>query len=152
MAEEIAVGQEAPDFTLRDDENQEFTLSSLRGRTVVLIFYPNDFSPVCEGEMCEIRDTWSDWEGTNATVFGISRDSIWSLRAWKEAKGLKNRFLSDMNGAVAQKYGAWNDRGFANRVTVVIDKNGRIAYTDQTENPGVARNQREVVMAAARAG
>ena len=152
MADTPQVGQEAPDFTLRDEQNQEVKLSDLRGQTVVLEFFPHAFSPVCEGEMCTIRDTWSEWEGTNATVFGISRDSIWSLRAWKEAKGLKNRFLSDMNGAVAQKYGAWNDRGFANRVTVVIDKNGKIAYLDQTENPGVARNQREVVMAAAKAG
>ena len=103
MAETLQLGQEAPDFRLRDEQNQEVKLSDLRGQTVVLQFFPNAFSPVCEGEMCEIRDIWSEFEGTGATVFGISRDSIWALRAWKEAKGLKNRFLSDMNGAVAQK-------------------------------------------------
>ena len=150
MAATLQVGQEAPDFTLRDEQGQEVRLSDLRGQTVVLIFFPNAFSPVCEGEMCEIRDIWSEFAGTGATVFGISRDSIWSLKAWKEAKGLKNRLLSDMNGEVARRYGAWNEQGgFANRLTVVIDKNGKIAWTDQTESPRMARNQRDLVQALA---
>ncbi len=64
MADTIQVGQPAPDFTLRDEQNQEVKLSDLRGQKVVLMFYPLDFSPVCQNEMCEVRDRWSDWEGT----------------------------------------------------------------------------------------
>jgi peroxiredoxin len=149
---EIQVGQEAPDFTLRDEANQEVKLSDLRGQTVVLMFYPFDFSPVCQGEFCEVRDMWSDWEGTGATVFGISRDSVWAHKAWKEQQAFKHRLLADMNGDVARQYGAWNDRGFANRRTVVIDKEGKVTSLDQTENPGVARDQKEVLAAASRAG
>ena len=152
MAETPQVGEEAPDFTLRDETNQPVKLSDLRGQTVVLVFFPLAFSPICEGEMCEIRDIWSEFEGTGATVFGISRDSTWALKAWKEQKGLKNRFLSDMLGEVARTYGAWNEqRGIAERLTVIIDKDGKIAWTDRTENAGVARNQRSAVEALATA-
>jgi peroxiredoxin len=153
MADEIQVGQQAPDFTLRDEQNQEVKLSDLRGQTVVLMFYPLDFSPICEGEFCELRDTWSDWEGTGATVFGISRDSVWTHKAWKEAKGFKHRLLADMNGAVARLYGAWNEaRGIANRRTVVIDKEGSVIALDETANPGVVRDQKEILAATSRAG
>lgn len=149
MAGTLQVGQEAPDFTLKDEQNQDVKLSELRGQAVVLEFFPLAFSPICEGEMCSIRDNWSEWEGTGATVFGVSRDSVWSLKAWKEQKGLKNRFLADMNGQVARQYGAWlEERGIAKRVTVVIDKTGKVSYSSETENPGVARNQQEIIAAA----
>jgi peroxiredoxin len=151
VADAVQVGQEAPDFTLRDDEGQDFTLSSQRGKTVVLMFYPHDFSPVCEGEMCSVRDAWSDWEETGATVIGISRDSIWAHRAWKQQQGFKQKLLADMKGEVARLYGAWNEeRGNANRKTIVIDKEGRITALDQTEHAGIARDMPEM-MAAARA-
>ena len=153
MAGTPQVGEQAPDFTLRDESGQEVKLSDQRGKTTVLVFFPLAFSPICEGEMCEIRDNWSEFEGTGAQVFGISRDSGFALKAWKEAKGLKNRFLADMKGDVARLYGAWNeDRAIANRLTVVIDKDGKVTWTDQTPNPGVARNQHDAAQAAARAG
>ena len=152
MAGELQIDQEAPDFTLRDEQNQPVTLSELRGQTVVLMFYPLDFSPVCEGEFCQVRDMWSEFEGTGATVVGISRDSVWTHKAWKEQKGFKHRLLSDMKGEVARLYGAWNEeRGVANRRTIVVDKQGRISAIDQTEHNGIARNQHEVIAAAARA-
>ena len=152
MSDEIQVGQPAPDFTLRDEQNQEVKLSDQRGQKVVLMFYPLDFSPICEGEFCEVRDRWSDWEGTGATVFGISRDSVWAHKAWKEQQGFKHRLLADMNGAVASLYGAWNaERGIANRRTVVIDMDGVITAIDQTANPGVARDQGELIVAATQA-
>lgn len=153
MSDQIQVGQPAPDFTLRDEQNQEVKLSDLRGQKVVLMFYPLDFSPICEGEFCEVRDRWSDWEGTGATVFGISRDSVWAHKAWKEQQGFKHRLLADMNGAVARLFGAWNEeRGIANRRTIVIDKNGVIVAIDQTANPGVARDQGELMVATTQAG
>lgn len=150
MSETPQVGQEAPDFTLKDEQNQEVTLSTLRGKPVTLVFYPLAFSPVCEGEMCEIRDMWSDFEGSGATVLGISRDSVYTLKAWKEAKGLKNRLLADMKGEVASKYGAWNDKiGIAERLTVVIDKDGMVAWTDRSGGIGIARNQHSAAEALA---
>ena len=153
MSDEIQVEQPAPDFTLRDEQNQEVKLSDLRGQKVVLMFYPLDFSPICEGEFCEVRDRWSDWEGTGATVFGISRDSVWAHKAWKEQQGFKHRLLADMNGAVARLFGAWNEeRGIANRRTIVIDKDGVIVAIDQTANNGVVRDQQELMVATTQAG
>ncbi len=152
MADELRQGQAAPDFTLRDEQNQEVKLSDLRGQTVVLMFFPNAFSPICEGEFCDLRDSWDAWAATGASVFGISRDNPWALKAWKEQQHFPARFLSDMNGAVAREYGAWNERGFANRRTVVIDKESTIIALDETANPGVARDQmklREAVTSAA---
>src|SRR5262249_47856215 len=110
------------------------------------VFYAMDFSGVCEGEMCEIRDMWSDFEGTDAEVFGVSRDSVYAHKAWKEAKGFKHRLLSDMKGDVAKKYGTWNeDVGVANRLTVVIDREGKGAWTDQSETLGPARDRRAML-------
>jgi peroxiredoxin len=80
----VAVGQEAPDFTLPNENNEKITLSSLRGSPVVLVFYPLDFSPLCTNEMCAIRDDYSAFQEKGAKVFGISRDSVWTHRAFKE--------------------------------------------------------------------
>ena len=152
MTDEIEVGQTAPDFTLRDEQNQEVKLSDLRGQSVVLMFYPLDFSPICQGEFCEVRDSWAAWDATGAQVFGISRDSVWAHKAWKEQQSFRHRLLSDMNGAVARMYGAWNEeRGFANRRTVIIGPDGTIVGLDETANPGVVRDQsklREVATGA----
>ena len=153
MAGDLQVGQDAPDFTLRDDEGQEFTLSSLRGRTVVLMFYPKDFSPLCEGEMCSVRDAWSDWSETGAVVIGISRDSHWAHRAWKQQQGFKHKLLADIKGEVSRLYGAWNEaRGHANRKTIVIGPDGRIAALDETEHAGIARDFDQILSAAKATG
>jgi len=146
---ELQVGQEAPDFALRDESRQEVKLSDFRGKKrVVLVFYPFDFSIPCQGEMCEIRDMWADVEGTDAEVFGISRDSIHAHKAWKEQQGFKHRLLADMKGDVARSYGAWNDAvGVAERLTVIIDKDGKVEWTDRSENLGTARDQQSMLSA-----
>ena len=129
----VSVGQEAPDFTLRNEDNQPVKLSDLRGNPVVLVFYPLDFSPVCTSEMCAIRDDYSAFQAKGAQVFGISRDSTWTHKAFREKEGLKYSLLADMNGAVAKQYGAWNDAlGLAERVTVVIDKSGVVQHVEQS--------------------
>ena len=143
----VSVGQEAPDFTLRDENNQEVTLSSLRGAPVVLVFYPLDFSPLCTNELCGIRDDYSMFEDKGAKVFGISRDSTWTHKAFIQKEGLKHSLLADMKGAVAQLYGAWNDTfGLAERLTVVIDKDGIIRYVIHN---GVAQGRDHKEAAAA---
>jgi len=126
---EVAVGQEAPDFTLRDENNQEVTLSALRGTPVVLVFYPLDFSPICTNELCAIRDDFSAFEAKGAKVFGISRDSTWTHKAFKEHVKLTVSLLADMSGKVARLYGCWNEQiGIAERMTVVIGADGVVRY------------------------
>jgi peroxiredoxin len=125
----VAVGQEAPDFTLRDENNNEVTLSALRGSPVVLVFYPLDFSPICTNELCAIRDDYSAFESKGAKVFGISRDSMWTHRAFKEKENISHSLLVDMKGEVARLYGAWNEAAaIAERLTVVIDGDGVVQY------------------------
>ena len=143
----VSVGQEAPDFTLRNESNQEVTLLSLRGAPVVLVFYPLDFSGFCTSEMCAIRDDYSAFQDKGATVFGISRDSVFTHKAFIEKEGLTHSLLADMKGNVAQLYGCWNEAvGTAERMTVVIDKDGIISYVIHN-NAGQVRDHREAVAA-----
>ena len=143
----VVVGQEAPDFTLKDETNQEVTLSSLRGNPVVLVFYPLDFSPACTSEMCAYRDDLSLFEGKGAQILGISRDSTWTHRAFKEKEGLKHRLLADMKGTVARIHGCWNEAaGIAERLTVVIDRDGKITYVEHN-SPAQIRDQKKALAA-----
>jgi len=145
----VEVGQEAPDFTLRNENNQEVTLSSLRGKPVVLVFYSLDFSPYCTTEMCAYRDDYSLFEGKGAQIFGISRDSSWTHKAFKEREGLSRSLLADMKGQVAQLYGCWNEAaGIAERLTVVIDSEGTIRYVEHN-SPGQIRDQKNALAALA---
>ena len=125
----IAVGQEAPDFTLPNEDGEEITLSALRGSPVVLVFYTFDFSGICTGELCEIRDDYSEWMDLGAQVFGISRDSRFSHAAYKEAHQLPYSLLADIKGEAAKAYDTWNEGLWAaERLTVVIDKDGAIGH------------------------
>jgi len=131
---EIAVGKEAPDFTLPDENGQKVRLADQRGSPVVLVFHPAAFSSVCTDELCAYRDDYSEFEAKGAEVFSISRDTHWTLKAWKEAMGFKHTLLSDMKGEVARLYGCWNEElALAERLTVVIDKDGVIRYTTRSE-------------------
>ena len=145
----VKVGDEAPDFTLRDENNQEVKLSSLRGTPVVLVFYPLDFSGRCTSEMCAIRDDYSAFQERGATVFGISRDSMFSHKAFIEKEALKHSLLADMKGEVARLYGCWNEAaGVAERMTVVIDKDGIIQYVIHNA-AGQVRDHKEAIAALA---
>ena len=125
----VQVGQEAPDFTLRDENNQQVALSSRRGSPVVLVFYPADFSPMCTSELCGIRDDFSAFEAKGAKVFGISRDSRFVHAEFKRKEGFTHSLLADLKGEVAQQYGCWNEAAAsADRVTFVIDRAGKIAF------------------------
>jgi peroxiredoxin len=130
----IEVGKEAPDFTLPDENSQPVRLRDLRGSPVVLVFYPADFSPVCTNEMCGYRDDYSHFQAKGARVFGISRDSVWAHKAFRENLGLKYGLLSDPKGDVSRLYGTWNeDLALAERLTVVVDKDGIIRYVTRSE-------------------
>ncbi len=138
----VQVGQEAPDFTLKSDSFQDVTLSSLRGKPVVIFFYPLAFSPFCTTEACAYRDDTSLFESKGAQILGISRDSVFTQKAFKEKEGLTYTLLADMKGAVAQLYGCWNEAaGVAERLTVVVDRDGKITYVEHN-GPGQIRDQK----------
>jgi peroxiredoxin (alkyl hydroperoxide reductase subunit C) len=145
----VEVGKPAPDFTLRDENNQEVKLSDLKGSPVVLMFYPLDFSPLCTKEHCAMRDNlYKDFQKAGAKVYGISRDSTWTHKAFREKERLDYSLLADMNGKVAQDYGAWNDQiGLAERLTVVIDERGNVKYTQRSENMATERDQSKALEA-----
>lgn len=125
----LEVGQQAPDFTLVDENNEQVTLSALKGSPVVLMFYPFDFSGTCTAENCEIRDNYAGWQAKGAKVFGISRDSRFSHAVFKQQEHFTHSLLADLKGEVATKYGCWNEAAAsADRATFVIDREGKIAF------------------------
>ena len=143
---ELQVGEQAPDFTLRDENGTSVHLADLHGQVVVLMFYPLDFSPVCTGEMCEIREHFPEVESAGAKLYGISRDSIYTHKAFKEKEHLQQSLLADMKGDVARQYGAWNENaGLAERLTVVIGKDGAIKFTDRSPAIPTPRDQQKLL-------
>ena len=139
----LSVGDVAPDFTLSNQFGEEVTLSSFRGnKPVVLVFYPMSFTGICTGELCELRDNLSMFKDKNVELMGISVDSSPTHKVFAEQENYDFSLLSDMwpHGAVASKYGVFlEDKGFANRGTFIIDKDGKIAAQFVTE-PGQARD------------
>jgi peroxiredoxin (alkyl hydroperoxide reductase subunit C) len=140
----IAVGAVAPDFTLKDENNQDVTLSDFRGeKNVLLVFYPFAFSGVCNGELCEIRDNIGDFLNDDAELLAISVDAPYAHKAWATQQGYQFRQLSDFwpHGEVARAYGVFNeDRGFALRGTFLIDREGIVRFAEMNQ-PGEARDQ-----------
>jgi mycoredoxin-dependent peroxiredoxin len=140
----IEVGADAPDFTLRDQNNQEVRLSDFRGRrAVLLVFYPLAFTGTCQGELCQVRDNLSDFANDEVQVLTVSVDSPYAHKIWADREGYDFPLLADFwpHGAVAQAYGVFNaDRGFANRGTFLIDQDGVVRFAEMNE-PGQARDQ-----------
>jgi peroxiredoxin Q/BCP len=125
----MTVGDQATDFTLKDGDGADWTLNDHRGKTVVLLFYPGDNTPVCTRQMCSVRDHWSEYQATGAEVVGISTDTVESHQGFAEKHSLPLRLLSDQDGKVSAQYGmkSWLP-GRAARGVVVIDKDGKIAH------------------------
>jgi peroxiredoxin len=140
----VDVGGEAPDFVLRDQNNQEVRLSDFRGRkAVLLVFYPLAFTGTCQGELCSVRDNIGDFQSDTLQVLTVSVDSPYAHKVWAEREGYDFPLLSDFwpHGAVAQAYGVFNEtRGFANRGTFLIDTAGVVRFAEQ-HAPGQARDQ-----------
>jgi peroxiredoxin len=138
----LQVGEQAPDFTLKDQNNQERTLSELRGdRNVLMVFYPLAFSGICTGELDQLRDDLAAF--TDVQVLAVSVDSVYTLKAWSNQRGYDFPLLADFwpHGKVAQDYGVFNDRaGIANRGTFLVDTDGVIRFAEMKQ-PGEARDQ-----------
>jgi peroxiredoxin len=147
----VEVGDEAPDFTTRDENLEEFTLSQLRGHNVVLVFYPLAFSPMCTKELVDIAAQADKYDAAGAEVVGVSVDSPYVLKAFKRDEHLNAHLVSDFHpkGAIAKQYGAYIDEaGIATRATFVIDKDSKVAQKIVT-HPGQARSQEEYFEALA---
>ena len=139
----VAVGEQAPDFTLRDQNNEEFSLSAYRGKQAVLIiFYPLAFTGICTGELCSVRDDLHTFQNDDVQVVSISVDSVYSHKIFSEREGYEFPLLADFwpHGAVAQRYGVFNeDAGFANRGTFLVDKSGVVRFAE-LNGPGEGRD------------
>jgi peroxiredoxin len=141
----ITAGQVAPDFTLKGSDDKEYTLSQLRGKTIVLAFYPLDFSPVCTKENTCFRDDLAAFNTANAQVFGISVDSVWAHKAFARDLGLSYPLLADFHpkGDVAKKFGLYlEDKGITARATVIIDKDGTVRHVEVYDIPQQRDNRK----------
>ena len=135
----IAVGDQAPDFTLRDQDGEKVSLSDFRGKKVLLVFYPLDFSPVCTDQLSIYQEVKPEIEAKGVELLGISVDSFFAHKAFQEKLGLDTRLLSDFEpkGEVARAYGSYVEKmGFANRTLVLVDEEGKVAWTHEADNPG----------------
>jgi mycoredoxin-dependent peroxiredoxin len=139
----ISAGREAPDFTLKDQNGQLVALSALRGRNVLLVFFPLAFTGICQGELDEIKDNLSRYVNDDTVTLAISVGPPPTHKVWATQSGFTFPVLSDFwpHGAVAKDYGVFNDdTGFANRGTFVVDRTGVIRFAEM-KGPGEARNQ-----------
>ncbi|MBK6832958.1 MAG: redoxin domain-containing protein [Bacteroidetes bacterium] len=136
----------APDFSLFNTEKKKITLSELKGKNVVLLFFPLAFTSTCTAELCSMRDNLATYNGLNAEVFGISVDSLFSLGKFKEEQKLNFDLLSDFNKTASKDYKTIYDtfvcemRGVSKRSAFVIDKKGILKYIEVLENAGEIPN------------
>jgi peroxiredoxin len=136
----IAVGDAAPDFTLLDQDGAETSLADFRGRKVLLVFYPGDFSPVCSDQFTLYQEgVAGELAAAGIEPVGISVDSFFAHKAFQEKLGFHTKLLSDFEpkGEVAKAYGSYFEpMGFANRTLVLIDEDGKVAWTYESPSPG----------------
>jgi peroxiredoxin len=132
MASPLAAGTPAPDFTLNVTPDQKLSLSELRGRPVVLVFYPADWSPVCGDQVGLYNEMRSEFARYNAEILGVSVDGSWCHEAFAKDRHLHFPLLADFEpkGAVSKLYGVYRSNdGTSERALFVIDKNGVIAWS-----------------------
>jgi peroxiredoxin len=128
----VEIGDEAPDFELRDQDKAPVRLSSFRGsKNVVLVFYPLSFTGVCQTELCAIRDEIDDFSGDDVVTLAVSVDSTAVHKKWADEQGYAFPLLADFwpHGGVAERYGVLDEKsGLALRGTFIIDKAGTVVY------------------------
>jgi thioredoxin-dependent peroxiredoxin len=150
----IEEGQQAPDFTLPDQDGNDVTLSELRGRTVVLYFYPKADTPGCTTQACGVRDHLPAYEDAGAVVLGVSPDPVDAVKKFHDKQNLNFTLLADEDHAVCERYGVWAEKSMygrtywgALRATFVIDPEGRVATVIPKVSP---KTHDDVVLAALR--
>ena len=133
----IEPGTPAPEFTLKNQDGERVSLADFRGRKVMLVFYPADFSPGCTDQLSLYQEVLPQLEG-KATLLGISVDSIWSHRAFREHIGVEIPLLADFHpkGEVAASYGAYLEEwGTSNRSLVLVDEEGVVEWVHESPTP-----------------
>ena len=149
----IAVGQAAPDFSLKDQYDKEVKLSDFTGKkNVVIVFYPLDWSPTCTKEHVCLVNGMKDFETLDAEVLGVSVDSAWSHKAYAEKMGIQYPLLADFQprGAVGDKFGVYlADKGITGRAIAIVDRSGNIAWFKNYDIP-VVPDLKEVADALAK--
>lgn len=134
------IGQHAPDFTLFDTEKNMVNLSDFKGKNILLLFFPLAFTSVCTKELCAIRDDINRYSNVHAQVIGISVDSLFTLKKYKEDQQYNFPLLSDFNKDVSALYGSlytdwkYEMKGVSKRSAFIIDKTGKIIYAEVLEN------------------
>jgi peroxiredoxin len=153
----LDIGAPAPEFSLRDQHGQEVTLSSLRGRAALVVFYPFAFSGVCTGELTGFRDRLGEFETDDSTVLAISCDPVFTVRAFADRDALFFPLLSDFwpHGEVTRAWGVFDERtGAPRRSSYIVDKEGTVRWALHNA-PGEARDldeQARRLAAVARTG
>ena len=135
----LSPGDAAPDFELRDETGKKRRLAEFKGSKLLLVFYPGDFSPVCNDQLAVYQEVLPELESAGVQMVGVSVDSGYSHAAFKEKLGLGFPLLSDFHpkGAVSKAYEAFFEPGdFSNRSLVLIDEEGTVAWAYEAENPG----------------
>jgi peroxiredoxin len=134
----IEVGATAPDFTLPDHTGNEVSLSDFAGRRLLIAFYPLDFSPVCTDQLAAYEEIQPQLDDNRVTLVGISVDSAFAHKAFRDSLGVDTTLLADFEpkGAVASAYGAYlKDAGHSNRSLVLIDADGVVEWIYETDTP-----------------
>lgn len=135
----LAAGTPAPEFMLRREDGKEFTRADLEGATTVLVFYPFAFSRVCTDQLNLYEEVLGDFTSLGVTLYGVSCDSTWSQRAFREKLGISIEQLSDFEpkGATCEAFGVLNPGGFPERALVLTDEEAVVRWSWQGEHPGV---------------
>ena len=148
----VKIGDSAPNFTLKNTSKDDISLSDYAGKTVILAFYPGAFTGVCDKEMCAFQDSMGKLNDADAVVLGISVDSPWANAEFARKYELEFTLLSDVDRDVVTMYdatftGLGGIEGYvsANRVVVIINKDGVVQYRWDAESPGIEPNYDEVI-------
>lgn len=141
----VAIGQPAPDFTLPSTGGEKVSLSSLRGRTVLLAFFPLAFTSTCTAELCEMRDDYDRFTAENVVILPISVDSVPTLKEFKRMHEMRTELLSDFKREVSRSYGVLlEDAFYSTRAYFLIDGEGILRWMHVEENPGQRRQDEEL--------
>jgi thioredoxin-dependent peroxiredoxin len=148
----IELGQPAPDFELPNQDGEPVRLSALRGRRIVLYFYPKADTPGCTTQACGIRDHQADYDAAGATVLGVSPDSVKAVKKFHDKQSLGFTLLADKDHAVAERYGVWAQKSMYGRTywgnaraTFLIDEEGIVRHVIPKASP---KTHDDVVLAA----
>jgi glutaredoxin-dependent peroxiredoxin len=141
-----SIGAPAPDFTLGSTSGGNVTLSALKGKNVVLAFFPLAFTGTCTKEMAAFTDDFSQFQGANTVVLPISVDSVPTLKEFKAKEKIGVDLLSDFKRDVSRQYGTLlEDHFFSNRAYVIVDRHGIVRWTFAEETPGTRRENSEIL-------